>query len=106
MTIYNNNIQFTYDAWINTCALYILQTSKLVGLATDGATTMLGGYKGFAAKLKRNVLELLSVYCIADRETLTASNTFKKIKQLDLLGMLANGVYGWVGMSSLRNGEL
>lgn len=105
-TIYNDTAQFIYDAWINTCALYILQCSKLVGLATSGTTSMLGGHKGFATKLKRDVPRLLSVHCIAHRETLTASDAFKKIKELDINERLANIVYGWIGLSSLRNGEL
>jgi hypothetical protein len=101
--ICNGIAQSIYDAWISTCALYKLQNSKLVGLATDGAAAMLGVHNGFAAKLKRDVPGLFSVHCIAHREALAASDAFKKIKQLGFLERLANRVYGWVGMSSLRN---
>jgi hypothetical protein len=54
-TICNDTAQSIYDARISTCVLYLLQSSKLVGLAIDGATSMLGVYNGFAAKLKRDV---------------------------------------------------
>ena len=77
-----------------------------MGLATDGAATMLGVHNGFAAKLKRDIAGLFSVHCITHREALAASNAFKRTKQLAFLERLANRVYGWVGMSSLRNGEL
>ena len=77
--ICNGTAQSIYDAWISTCVLYKLQSSKLVGLATDGAAAMLGVHNGFAAKLKRDVPELFSVHCIAYREALAASDAFKKI---------------------------
>ena len=104
--IYDSIAQSIYDAWINTCTLYRLQSSKLVSLATDGAAAMLGVHNGFAAKLKRDIAGLFGVHCIAHREALATSNTFKKTKQLAFLERLANRVYGWVGMSSHRNGEL
>lgn len=104
--ICNGTAQSIYDAWMSTCALYRLESSKLVGLATDGAAAMLGVHNGFAAKLKRDVPGLFSVHCIAHREALAASDAFKKIKQLGFLERLANRIYGWIGMSSLRNGEL
>jgi hypothetical protein len=61
---------------------------------------------GFSAKLKRDVHGLFSIHSIAYRKALAASDAFKKTKQLGFLERLANRVYGWVGMSSLRNGEL
>ena len=84
----------------------MLQSSRPVGLAIDEAITMLDMDNDFAAKLKRDVPELFSLHCIAHREALTASDAFKKIKQLGFLERLANKVYGWVGMSSLQNGGL
>ena len=98
--------QSIYDAWTNTCTMYRLQSSKLVGLAIDGAASMLGVHNGFAAKLKRDIAGLFSVHCIAHWEALAASDVFKKTKQLAFLERLANRIYGWVGMSSLQNGEL
>ena len=82
----------------------MLQSSRPVGLAIDEAITMLGMDNDFAAKLKRDVPGLFSLHCIAYREALAASDAFKKIKQLGFLEMLANKVYGWVGMFSLQNG--
>ena len=64
----------------------MLQSSKFVGLATDGATIVFDVHNGFAAKLKRDVPELFNVHCIAHYEALAVLDTFKKIKQLDLLG--------------------
>ena len=77
-----------------------------MGLAIDGATAMLGVYNGFVAKLKRDIAGLFNVHCIVHQEALAASDAFKKTKQLAFLERLANRVYGWVGMSFLRNGEL
>ena len=36
--IHDGTAQSIYDVWTSTCTLYRLQSSKLVGLATDGAT--------------------------------------------------------------------
>ena len=94
--ICNSTAQSIYNAWINTCVLYKLQSSKLVGLATNGATTMLSVHNDFVAKFKRDVPGLFSVHYIAHREALAASDGFKKIKQLDFFERLANKVYGWV----------
>ena len=104
--IHDGTAQSIYDAWTSTCTLYRLQSSKLVGLATDGALAMLGVHNGFATKLKRDIPRLFGVHCIAHREALATSDAFKKTKQLAFLERLPNRVYGWVGMSSLRNGEL
>ena len=92
-TICDGTTQRIYDAKTSTCALYRLQSSKFVGLAIDGALAMLGVYS-FVAKLKRDVLGLFSIHCIAYHEALATSNAFKKIKQLGFLGRLKNKVYG------------
>ena len=69
-----------YDAWISKCILYTLQGSKFVGVAIDGATTMLGVHDGLVAKLKIDILRLFSIHYIVHREALAASYAFKKIK--------------------------
>ena len=99
--ICDGTAQSIYDAWTNTCTMYRLQSSKLMGLAIDGAVAMLGVHNGFAAKLKRDIVGLFSVHCIAHWEALAASDAFKRTKQLAYLERLANRVYGWVDMSSL-----
>ena len=75
-------------------------------LTTNGAPAMLGVHNGFAAKLKRDIVGLFSIHCIAHWEALTASDAFKKFKQLAFLERLTNRMYGWISMFSLRNGEL
>ena len=76
--ICDGTAQSIYDAWTNTCTMYRLQSSKFVGLATDGAAALFGVHNGFAAKLKRDIAGLFSVHCIAHPEALTASDAFKK----------------------------
>ena len=72
--ISDGTAQLIYNAWTNTCTLYRLQSSKLVGLATDGV------HNRFASKLKRDVVGLFNVHCIAYREALATSDDFFKIK--------------------------
>ena len=74
--ICDGTAQSIYDAWTNTCTMYRLQSSKLVGLATDGAVAMLGVHNGFATKLKRDITGLFSIHCIAHWEALAASDAF------------------------------
>jgi hypothetical protein len=64
-TICDGIAQLIYDAWTNTSSLYELQSGKLLGLTTDGTTTMVGVYIGFTTKIKRDILRLLSTHCIA-----------------------------------------
>ena len=51
-----------------------LQASKLIGLATDGASVMVGRKNGLAAKLKDVNPRLISVHCICHNLTLACTD--------------------------------
>ena len=52
-----------------------LEVSKLTGLATDGASVMMGKRNGIASKLREESKLLLSVHCICHRLVLACNNS-------------------------------
>ncbi|KAI5059891.1 hypothetical protein GOP47_0024311 [Adiantum capillus-veneris] len=47
-----------------------LSLHKMIGIATDGASVMIGANNGVVSRLKKVVLHLLSFHCVAHRESL------------------------------------
>jgi hypothetical protein len=78
----------------------------LIGVSTDGASSMVGNENGFITFLKKDVPNLVGVHCIAHREALAASDASKKIPELLFVEKLANKVYSWVQNSTKRNSQL
>lgn len=65
-----------------------LSTKKLIGLATDGASVMVGRKNGLAAKLKDVNHRLVSVHCICHNLALACKDAkddanLKFIKQVE-----------------------
>ena len=50
---------------------------KVVGLATDGARTMLGCHGGVAAKLSKDISHLVVIHCVAHRLQLEVLDSLK-----------------------------
>ena len=53
---------------------YTLSTDKLIGLATDGASVMVGRKNGLGAKLKDVNPRLISVHCICHKLALACTD--------------------------------
>jgi hypothetical protein len=51
----------------------------LVGIGTDGASNMLGKNNGLMEKLKRDMPDLISTYCIAHKLNLAVLNSIKDV---------------------------
>ena len=56
-----------------------LDRQKMVMFTSDGASVMLGKVNGVAAKLKLEVPHLVQQHCVAHREDLGISDTWKEI---------------------------
>ncbi|MCO5584848.1 hypothetical protein L7F22_038780 [Adiantum nelumboides] len=76
---------------------------RLVGIATDGDSSMLGCHDRLVAKLTQNVPHLISVHCVAHREALAVSDACKCIFYLSYVDTIANRVYSWISGSSVRH---
>jgi len=81
------------EAWKKTNNKYDLVQNHLVGLATDGAASMVGVHEGFTTKLKREVLHLFRTHCIAHREALTSKDVVEAITPLTSLEKLSNRLH-------------
>lgn len=49
-----------------------ISLENITAVATDGAPAMVGRYRGFAALLKQNVPDVLTIHCILHRSHLVA----------------------------------
>jgi hypothetical protein len=63
-------------------ALTGLPLDKLVGVCTDGATSMLGCHNGFVTQLAARVPWVISIHCIAHRCALVLSTKVKHFSEL------------------------
>ena len=102
----NGTASSILEVWKKTRIKYDLDQTHLVGLATDGAASMVGVHKGFATKLKREVLHLFRIHCIAHREALASKDVVEAISTMASLEKLSNRLYRWIGKSFLRNEAL
>ena len=80
--------------------------NKLIGLATDGASSMIGSEIGTVTLMKNDIPNLVGVYCIAHREALVISDVSKDILELILVKKIANKVYAWANNSTKRTQEI
>ena len=57
----------------------LFDKGKVVGLATDGAKTMLGCHGGVAAKLTKDISHLVVIHCVANRLELAVLDSLKAV---------------------------
>ena len=57
----------------------------LLGVGSDGAANMIAKENGLAAKIKRNVTNIISLHCIVHRLNLSVLSSIKNVKYLDKL---------------------
>ena len=80
--------------------------NKLIGLATDGASSMIGSEIGTITLMKNDIPNLVGVHCIAHREALVISDVSRYIPELILVEKIANKVYAWVNNGTNRTHEI
>ncbi|MCO5603233.1 hypothetical protein L7F22_057380 [Adiantum nelumboides] len=73
-----------YDAIINMMSKFGLEAQCLVGIATDGDSSMVGCHDGLVAKLVRDIPHLISVHCVAHREALAVVDACKSVSCLGM----------------------
>ncbi|MCO5605532.1 hypothetical protein L7F22_059715 [Adiantum nelumboides] len=91
-----------YDALLQLLKKMGLSLHKLVSLATDGCSVMIGHRGGLIAKLRAHVPHLLLVHCLAHRENLAASQAVGAFPELMHLDKLCRSIYTWLHASGKR----
>ncbi|XP_060083578.1 zinc finger protein 862-like [Ylistrum balloti] len=83
-----------YEFVVGTLKSNNIDTEKLIGMASDGASNMVGKKGGLAALLRSNVnAELLNMHCFAHRLELSFRDVFKKNNLYEKLMTLLIGLY-------------
>ncbi|MCO5608943.1 hypothetical protein L7F22_063161 [Adiantum nelumboides] len=103
VVVADGTAQTKYDALKKVLAEIGLDVHDMVGIATDGDSSMLGCHDGLVAKLRREVPHLISTHCIAHREAFAILDAIKCFPCLSYIVKIANKVYSWIHSSSLRH---
>ena len=85
---------------------HAIDLSRLVMLTSDGASVMLGRWNGLAALLKRTVPHLSEQHCIALREHLALTASWKDNNLLKNIEVLLGTVYTLFSRSSVKTAAL
>ncbi|KAH7437992.1 hypothetical protein KP509_05G100100 [Ceratopteris richardii] len=85
----------------------MLDTRKLIAIATDGAFVMVGHKTGVLARFQEATPHIIGVHCIAHRQALAATDGFVTHPHVyAFVDKVANKGYSWLGKSSKRHDEL
>ncbi|MCO5551714.1 hypothetical protein L7F22_005218 [Adiantum nelumboides] len=95
-----------YDALLKMIKEMGLSLQKLVSLATDGCSIMVGNRSGLIARLRVDVSHVLLVHCLAHRKNLAASHAVDSFPELVTLDKLRRSVYSWLHASRKRMDDL
>ena len=71
----------------------LFDKGKVVGLATDGARTMLGCHGGIAAKLTKDIPHLVVIHCVAHRLHLAVLHSLKAVPFMQGVEKTLRGLY-------------
>ena len=86
--------------------LNLFDKEKTVGLATDGARTMLGSYGGVAAKLTAYIPHLVVVHCVAHRLQLAVIDSLKTVPFMQQVETTLRALYTYYHSSPKRLSQL
>ena len=86
--------------------LNLFDKEKTVGLATDGARTMLGSYGGVAAKLTAYIPHLVVVHCVAHRLQLAVMDSLKTVPFMQQVETTLRALYTYYHSSPKRLSQL
>lgn len=79
---------------------------RLVMITSDGASVMLGKRNGLVALMKRNVPHLSEQHCVAHREDLALTDSWKDNSLMKSIEVLLRTVYTLFSRSSVKTSEL
>ncbi|MCO5606020.1 hypothetical protein L7F22_060207 [Adiantum nelumboides] len=83
------------------------EISKLIAIATYGASVMIGNKIGVVAWFQALMPRIMGVHCIAHRQALAAKNGFVSHPHVfAFVDKVANKVYSWLGKYAKRHAEL
>lgn len=80
--------------------------NKVVGLASDGASVMIGHKTGVGARLAVKCPGLVQVHCVAHRLNLCCIDALKQHPYLQLLREKVNSLFSYFSKSSIRSDKL
>lgn len=84
-----------------------LDTSRLVSLATDGASVMMGSKTGVGVQIKAKYAPFaVQTHCIAHRLNLAVTDSIKKDKALEKFRNMFSSLYLFMSGSSVRTEKL
>jgi len=83
-----------------------IDLNRLVMLTSDGASVMLGRWNGLAALLKRTVPHLSEQHCVAHREDLALTVSWKDNSLLKNIEVILRAVYTLFSRSSVKTAAL
>ncbi|KAH7428994.1 hypothetical protein KP509_09G026200 [Ceratopteris richardii] len=84
-----------------------LQIEKLIAIATDGASVMIGHKTGVVARFQALMPRIMGIHCIAHRQALAAKDGFVSHPHVfAFVDKVASKVYSWLGKSSKRHAEM
>ena len=100
------NAETLCDTVIRTLEEKNLDLNKLVGIATDGAATMIGRKSGVVVRLRNKVPYLLSFHCIAHRLALASAQAADAVPYLIKFQEIVNSVYKYFEYSPKNMAQL
>ncbi|KAH7422047.1 hypothetical protein KP509_13G088000 [Ceratopteris richardii] len=95
--------QTKFDAVMNMISHMHIDLRKLVGISTDGHSSMLGYQDGLVAKLSRYVPHLISMHCVAHREAFAVIDACKSFPCLSYIDKIVDKIYSWISASTVRH---
>ncbi|MCO5611701.1 hypothetical protein L7F22_065959 [Adiantum nelumboides] len=102
----NGGAEAKYDAFIKLLKEMGLCLQRLVSLAADGCSVMMGCKGGLLARMRADIQHLLSVHCLAHRENLAARQAVGSFPELVQLDKLCRSIYAWLHASGKRMDDL
>ena len=85
INVFDGRGKKTYDAINDLMEARGLSNERLIGVSTNGASSMVGSENGFVTFLEKDIPNLVGVHCIAHHEALATSDASKSILELLLL---------------------
>ncbi|KAH7437452.1 hypothetical protein KP509_05G072900 [Ceratopteris richardii] len=107
LSVENGNAKSIFDIVSKFLQDNMLDICKLISIATDGASVMVGHKTGVLARFQEATPHIMGVHCIAHRQALAAKDGFVTHPHVyAFVDKVANKVYSWLGKSSKRHDEL
>ncbi|CAI7761987.1 unnamed protein product, partial [Closterium sp. NIES-54] len=75
---------------------------KVTGIATDGASVMVGKNNGVVARLRMRIPHLASTHCIAHREALAAKDAVEAVPELNMIDDVVRAFSELIGRSGVQ----